>query len=573
MERLFGEGLEMMRWIIIGGTLLVMTTMSSVLAAQNEAQQESLEDVIKKANAAGDTANVGELGNKPERLEWLRDNGFGMFLHWGVDCQLGSVISHSLVGASDDYVERYVNELPQTFYPKKFDAGEYVRLAKTCGMKYVALTAKHHSGFCLWDTKTTEFNVMNTPYGKDIVREFVDACHEYGMDVGLYYSPEDFLYARSRGELIKRRPHRPSPDSDPEYVKYVRAQVTELMTNYGDIDVFFIDGRGKKTAKEVVWTLQPNCLITRGAIETPEQKVPGLPPTGVWETCMTLGTQWQYKPQQLDTLKDGNRVIEILIETRAKGGALLLNLGPRPDGSINELQEDIMRVWNFVNREAVINVRPWIVTNEDNIWFTKNKDEDTVYVFLTKQKDWDRKERREFVIGSVEATDETEMTVLGHNGLVVEYTGWGPETVKPSFTQKEDGLHLSLLPGQRLLNSGAWRNPVVVKLTHVRASCEPPQVITTKAKGATGKVTFHGELKDLGDADSVQVGFEYQEYLGFAENMYNDEWTSTELVMMTEPGEFSATIDLPGDKTYQWRAVVKHPRVKMTGDHKQVSVR
>ena len=93
------------------------------------AQGQSLEEIIEKANAAGDTGNVGELGNKPERLEWLRDNGFGMFLHWGVDAQLGSVISHTLVGASDDYVERYVNELPQSFYPKKFDAEEYVLLA------------------------------------------------------------------------------------------------------------------------------------------------------------------------------------------------------------------------------------------------------------------------------------------------------------------------------------------------------------------------------------------------------------------------------------------------------------
>ncbi len=540
------------------------------------AQPENLEDVIAQANAAGDTGEVAGLGNKPERLEWLRDNGFGMFLHWGVDAQLGSVISHTLVGADDAYVERYVNELPKSFYPKKWDAEEYVLLAKTCGMKYIALTTKHHSGFCLWDTKTTDFNVMNTPYGKDIVREFVDACHKYDIAVGLYYSPEDFLYARSRGELIKRRPHRPSPDSDPEYVKYVQDQVTELMSNYGDVDVFFIDGRGKKTTKEVVWTLQPDCLITRGAIESPEQKVPGLPPKEVWETCMTLGTQWQYKPQQLDTLKDGNRVVEILIETRAKGGALLLNLGPRPDGSINELQEDIMRevaLWNFVNREAVLNVRPWIVTNEDNIWFTKNKDEETVYVFLTKQKDWERKKRREFVIGSVEATADTVMTVLGHNGKVVEYTGWEPEKAAPRFEQKEDGLHLSLLPGQRLLNHGAWRNPVVVKLTNVKASCQPPLVLTGKSKGRTGSAGLKGELKDLGDADSVLVGFEYQEYLGFTENMYNDEWFSTELVEMTEPGDFAKTIELPGGKTYQWRAVVKHPRVKMTGDHGKVSVR
>ena len=550
--------------------------MYTAFRASIAAQDEDLAAVIKEANAAADTGNIGELGNKPERLDWLRDNGFGMFLHWGVDAQLGSVISHSLVGADDEYVERYVNELPKTFYPKKWDAEEYVLLAKTAGMKYIALTTKHHSGFCLWDTKTTDFNVMNTPYGKDIVREFVDACNKYDIAVGLYYSPEDFLYARSRGELIKRRPHRPSPDSDPEYVKFVQAQVTELMTHYGDIDVFFIDGRGKKTAKEIVWTLQPDCLITRGAIESPEQTVPGLPPKEVWETCMTLGTQWQYLPQQLDHLKDGNRVVEILIETRAKGGALLLNLGPRPDGSINELQEDIMRevaLWNFVNREAVMGVRPWMVTNEDNIWFTKDSDEDTVYVFLTRQGEWERRERREFVIGSVEATADTEMTVLGHHGMVVEYTGWEPEKAASRFKQKADGLHLSLIPGQRLLNEGGWRNPVVVKITHVKPSCEPPLVVNGEVNGKDGQIIFSGELKGLGDADEVLVGFEYQVYLGFAENMYNDEWFSTDLVPMAKPGMFTQTIEVPNDKTYQWRAVVRHPRVKMTGDHSKVTVR
>ncbi len=540
------------------------------------AADEHLVDLIKAANAADDIGKVGELGNKPERLEWLRDNGFGMFLHWGVDSQLGSVISHSLVGADDAYLERYFNELPQTFYPKHWDAETYVLLAKTAGMKYVALTTKHHSGFCLWDTDTTDFNVMNTPYGKDIVREFVDACKKFDIDVGLYYSPEDFSYSHKRGKMIRRLGHQPSPDKDPEYVEFIRSQVTELMTRYGDIDVFFIDGRGKPVTKEVVWTLQPDCLITRGAIESPEQTVPGLPPEEVWETCMTLGTQWQYLPQQLDKLKDGDRVVEILIETRAKGGALLLNLGPRPDGSINELQEDIMRevaLWNFVNRESVLGVRPWVVTNEDNIWFTKSKDEDTVYAFLTKQSDWSRKKEREFVIGSIEVTDETEISVVGHNGKVIEYTKRDAEDIAPRFEQKEDGLHLYVTPGQRMLCSVDWRNPVVVKLTNVKPSCVPPQVVNVGAKGSDGEITFRGELQNLGDADSVQVGFEYQEYLGFAENMYNDEWTTTGLTEVTEAGAFSRTIRLPRGKTYQWRAVVKHPRLKMTGDHDKVSLK
>jgi len=102
--------------------------------------------------------------NKPQRLEWFEDQALGMFIHWSVDSQLGSVISHSMVGASDNYLKRFVNELPKTFYPTKFDPDEWARLAKLAGMKYVVFTTKHHSGFCMYDTKTTDFNVMNTPY-------------------------------------------------------------------------------------------------------------------------------------------------------------------------------------------------------------------------------------------------------------------------------------------------------------------------------------------------------------------------------------------------------------------------
>jgi alpha-L-fucosidase len=104
-----------------------------------------------------------ELQNRPERLEWLQDNGFGLFVHWSIDSQLGSVISHSLVGASDDYTKSYFNELPKTFNPRHWNPDELAELAKICGAKYVVFTAKHHNGFCMWDTKTTSFNIMNTP--------------------------------------------------------------------------------------------------------------------------------------------------------------------------------------------------------------------------------------------------------------------------------------------------------------------------------------------------------------------------------------------------------------------------
>jgi alpha-L-fucosidase len=403
-----------------------------------------------------------EFGNKPERLEWLQDAGFGMFVHFAMDSQLGSVISHSMVGASDDYLEIFLKELPKTFNPKRFDGEELAILAKLAGMKYIVFGTKHHAGFCMWDTETTNFNIMNTPYGKDIVAEYVKATRKHGLAVGFYYSPEDFYYLYRRGIMIRRRKRLIDADTDPDYVDFIKRQCTELMTKYGKIEVMCIDGVGKEPAKEVFWTIQPDILITRGAMNTPEQTLPGIPLEDPWEAMMTMGTQWQYKPTN-ENYKSGTRLIEILIETRAKGGALLLNVGPKPDGALPKEQEEILReiaLWHFVNGEAIHNTRPWIVTNESNIWFTKKKDADTVYAFLTKIPNWTRGKRKDFVIKSVEASKETKLDVLGQSSKWIEYRPWDPNS---RWEQKEDGLHVSVVRAQRLYNNSKWPNPVVLR--------------------------------------------------------------------------------------------------------------
>ena len=142
------------------------------------------------------------------------DAGFGMFIHRSFDSQLGAVISHSMAGASADYLGRFVHELPKTFNPKKFDPEEWAVPAKLAGMKYVVFTTKHHSGFCIWDTKTTGFNVMNTPFHRDITKEIIDAFRKPGIAIGIYFSPEDFnhLYenkipiGRLQYRILKRCP-------------------------------------------------------------------------------------------------------------------------------------------------------------------------------------------------------------------------------------------------------------------------------------------------------------------------------------------------------------------------------
>ncbi|MEY3955898.1 MAG: hypothetical protein RLZ73_352, partial [Bacteroidota bacterium] len=145
-----------------------------------------------------------QTANKPERVQWFQDLGFGMFIHWNVDVSLGSVISHSLAGASDAYVEKYIRELPSYFNPEQFKPKDWARLAKLAGMKYVVFTAKHHAGFAMFQTKTTPFNVMNTPFKRDVTKEIVEAYRAQGIAVGLYFSPDDFYYLHQHKQPIGR---------------------------------------------------------------------------------------------------------------------------------------------------------------------------------------------------------------------------------------------------------------------------------------------------------------------------------------------------------------------------------
>jgi alpha-L-fucosidase len=510
------------------------------------------------------------LDNKPERVAWLQDAGFGMFIHFGVDSQLGSVISHSVCGASEDYLKRFYGELPKTFNPKRFDPEEIATLAKLAGMKYITFTAKHHSGFCMWDTKTTDFNIMNTPYGRDLLAEYVAAVRKVGLAVGIYYSPEDALFFRNHGAMFRREGPGIAPEKNKAYCELIQAQCRELMTNYGKIDVLFFDGFGAKVARDACWQLQPDVLVTRGALKTPEQHLPALAAAEAWEACVTMGNQWQYKPTNED-YKSGTRLIEILIETRAKGGSLLLNIGPRPDGTVVKEQEERLTeiaLWHFVNHEAVHDVRPWIIANEDNLWFVKHKTDDTVFVFITGIPDWKRGDRKEFVLKSVLATPETQVDVLGQSSQWIEYRENDDPRCK--WEQKEDGLHVSVVRAQRLYNNHKWPNPVTMKITQVKPALTPPVVETSENYTfAPTEVTLKGKVIDLGGVPAVKAGFQYREDPGFAEALYAKPWQTSELVEINQPGEYQ--VHLAGLKTntrYQFRAMLVHPRLTVYGDQR-----
>lgn len=513
-------------------------------------------------------------GNRPERLEWFRDLGFGLFIHWSLDSQIGSVISHSLVGADAGFLRRYFDELPKTFNPTKYNPKDWAVLAKLAGMKYVVFTAKHHSGFCMYETKTTPFNIMNTPYGKDATAELVKAFREQGIAIGLYFSPDDFYYLHTKGNVIDRAPRvGVTPQEDAGLMAYDRAQLKELMTRYGPVDIVFLDGPAEGL-REVVWEAQPDAVVTRGAIETPEQRIPGVAIDRPWESCVTMGTQWQYKPTH-EEYKSGTQLIEMLVETRAKGGNLLLNVGPKPDGELAIEQEERLReiaLWNFAFGEAIENVRPWVVTNEADVWFTKKKNEDTVYAIVTNVGNWVMGEKRSVTLRSVRTTERTKVTVLGQSGAVLEYR---PDVdPRPQWRQDDKGLHITVTMAQRLYNDRRWPNPVALKITNAQPALRPPTIQTmTAARSAAGTgATLRGRLDTLGEASSVEVGFQYRRRKRTEELYGKDEpWRDVGLQSRSAPGEFSAQIDaLARGDEYEFRALVKHPLLTVFGEEKLI---
>lgn len=503
--------------------------------------------------------------NKQDRLEWFRDQGFGLFIHWSLDSQLGVVISHSLVGASPEYTDRFFNELPKSFDPEQFHPQDWARLAHLAGVRYVMFTTKHHSGFAMFDTATTPFNIMNTPFHRDITSEVFNAFRAEGISTGVYYSPDDFWWLHQHGKLIRRSVPDVQPRNNPGLMDYDKAQIRELLTKYGQIDELFLDGDATGL-RELAWQLQPNIVVTRGAIKTPELTIPGMPMPGAWETCMTMGTAWQYQPQN-EHYKSGNELIRMLIETRAKGGNLLLNVGPKPNGELPIEQEERLReiaLWMFVNSDAIYGVRPWVITNEGNVWFTKKKDGKALYAIVETEKPWERATWKDFTLHSVRATDKTEVSVLGQNDEVVEYH---PEiTPKSTWHQEKDGLHVRVLQAQRLQDNFKWPNPVVIKITNAEPSFQPPRVQTTGSVAEASGETLQGEVSDMGDAASLQVGFEYRAITGEDVNSRTAPWIATPLQAVTKAGSFTAHVDgLTPKATYEFRAVVRHPLLPLYG--------
>ena len=289
----------------------------------------------------------------PAALQRWQDMRFGLFIHWGPVSLSGERISWSR-GAPTP-IEVYDN-LYKKFAAPEFDPDAWASVAKAAGMKYVVLTTKHHDGFCLWDTKQTDYNVMISPLKRDVVKELAEACRKQGLAFGTYYSVCDWHhpdFPRTGNGGSERR-----EKSDIEaYRRFLRAQVTELIKNYGPLQVMWFDvpqefdlAQGWENVR-LCRTLQPDILVNDraggnkglgvGDFSTPERHVGDFNLERPWESCMTLGNSWSWKEN--DRMKPLAECLQSLVRTAGGDGNLLFNVGPMPDGRIEPRQVDRLR--------------------------------------------------------------------------------------------------------------------------------------------------------------------------------------------------------------------------------------
>jgi alpha-L-fucosidase len=281
-------------------------------------------------------------------LEWWKDARFGMFIHWGPVSLKGSEISWSR--GEEISVEVY-DALYKQFNPVNFNALEWVKVAKAAGMKYIVFTSKHHDGFCMWDTKYTGFNIMNSPFKRDVMKELAEACKKEGIALGFYHSTCDWYHPdfplTSPGGSVKRE----TSNLD-RYTEYLKNQSVEIIKNYGPLIVMWYDVpqqfdsiRGQSVIN-YIRKVQPDILVNnrtgaRGDFDTPEQRIGNFQNTRPWETCMTIGRQWAWKPN--DEVKSLEQCLHSLIRSAGGDGNLLFNVGPKPDGTIESLQVERLK--------------------------------------------------------------------------------------------------------------------------------------------------------------------------------------------------------------------------------------
>lgn len=336
------------------------------------------------------------------RLDWWREARFGLFIHYGPVALIGQEISWSRANSNTNCPNQgktpvaVYDNLYKQFNPTNFNAADWAGVAKMAGMKYVVLTAKHCDGFLLWDSKVDGYNILATPFKRDLCAELAQAVRQEGLHLGWYFSPMDWRDADFR---TKR---------NSAFVTRMQGELRELLANYGKVDLLWFDYDGREAVYDQAHTyalvkqLQPQIIIdnrldlgrnqgnrlmlnSNADYYTPEQQIGAYDDQRPWETCMTICRQWSWKPN--DQMKSPAEVVNILCRVVGGDGNLLLDVGPMPDGRIEPRQVDVLKevgAWMSVNGESIYGTRggPWKPTSA----ITSTRKGDVVYVQVLKAK-------------------------------------------------------------------------------------------------------------------------------------------------------------------------------------------
>jgi len=372
--------------------------------------------IMTNGNAQTYTPTAANL----EARQQFENAKFGLFIHWGVFSILGDA---EWVMQNENIKVKDYTRLMDFFNPTEFNAHDWVAMAKNAGMKYITLITRHHDGFSMWDTKYSDFNIMNTPYHKDVVKMIVDECHKQDMKIFLYYSildwrRDDYSYWTGRtGQGTGRTVHGDWND----YIKFMENQLTELLTNYGKIDGIWFDGYWDQTAPEgaqdrtpridwhlpeiyaLIHKLQPACLIGNNHHLSPlpgedfqmfEKDLPGQNKSGLsfqkpsdqlpLETCETMNNSWGFNIKD-DNYKPVNTLIHYLVNAAGRNANFLLNVGPQPNGIIQEeFRDTLKQIGKWMNKfgESIYGTRGNIMPPQD--WGVVTSKENKIFVHILK---------------------------------------------------------------------------------------------------------------------------------------------------------------------------------------------